>query len=83
MAPPTVVLQREFVNIPQNCPIVELVQNQCNFNRASGTFHCKPFTRSYRACETPNGVRHYEITKTEPSPEVKKATKDMLTMSDQ
>lgn len=81
MAPPTVVLKRGFIHIPADCPIVTLEQNECNFNKATGDFNCVPLVRRYRACETPTGVRHYEITDTRRSPEITNATKEMLAMS--
>lgn len=80
MSPPTVVLHREFVSIPSNCPTIELPQNECDYDHATQKFTCIPLVRTYRVCDTPNGKQHYEITHLIDTP-VADATKEMLAIA--
>lgn len=80
MSPPTVVLHREFVSIPKNCPTIELIQNECDYDHFTQKFTCIPLVRTYRVCDTPQGKQHYEITHLVGG-SVVNATKEMLAIA--
>lgn len=80
MSPPVVVLNRDYVHIPKNCPLVSIMQNTCSFNPDSGEFDCVPVPRVYRSCDTPKGKQNFEVSN-EIDPDIKKALKSMCEMS--
>ncbi|GMM52759.1 hypothetical protein DASB73_037220 [Starmerella bacillaris] len=60
MSPPTVVMDDRLVKPHTECPLVQLVQYECEYRVETEGFDCVPFKRMFRECPSIFGPRRYE-----------------------
>lgn len=84
MAPPTVVLDRTELSIPDDCPLKKLTQYDCKLADNDQSVLCIPIVRHFRACPKGSRVQLFEVTdpqKTNDALNIREITHHVLSLA--